>query len=132
MSQQCNHTDPKRCPICTPKPPLSPSDIHPEMYETRHSAKLIFGEDWRGPDKFEHGVQTLVAHYAAQDEEGLRCTVFCRACPAEFYEVVAYLIDGVEVYRIRMSSGMAQTAHDLATQISNGDIVIVARDLQLR
>lgn len=65
---------------------------HPDpfdsMYESRRTDQKVFGKYWMGPFKFEHGKDTPIAFYKAEEgSDGMNVEVECCAMPARFYKI---------------------------------------------
>ena len=58
------------------------------FYDVYHDEAAPFGDNWCGPNKFQHGQDTLVAVFKAEkDSDGQDCEVYCIAMSARFYAV---------------------------------------------
>lgn len=93
------------------------------LYKTERMSQF-FGSAWCGPEKFEHGKETLVAAYLP-GPDGQGVSVFCTAMPAVFYKLVVSpgVTSASEVrpgYTVTTGSDMAHWAAQTAIAITQG------------
>ena len=59
-------------------------------YIVRDEDRKLFGKNWCGPEKYEHGKRVLIAKYKKQEKsDGQDVEVYCFAMPATFYIIKA-------------------------------------------
>ena len=96
------------------------------MNDTRDYERAAFGNNWVGPEKFEHGKEVLIAIYPCSEKsDGHRVDVYCIAYPARFYRLDVYdwpnsvgeLQPGWEICT---GSGAHKIAAHLAREIERG------------
>jgi hypothetical protein len=85
-----------------------------DLYRATDDEMIQFGEQWSGPEVYEHGVEYLLADYPG--EKFVR--VYGCALPARFYEL---LTDGVS---IQFPSGRLVQCAEMAREIADGTLVI--------
>lgn len=100
-----------------------------QFYVKSRDDRAPWGKLWCGPNKFECGVDTLIAQVAKQSEGGQSVDVYCCARPARLLRlVVAPDPDSVgnpqPGYEVELGSGMTQLAVDLVTAITGGMIAV--------
>ncbi|MHC4430184.1 MAG: hypothetical protein ACYS0D_16535 [Planctomycetota bacterium] len=59
------------------------------LYENKGRLREWLGDSYTPPEKFKHGIDTLVAELPAKNEDGYQVSVFEVAMPARFYRVKA-------------------------------------------
>lgn len=108
----------------TKRTPVDPFDF---LYDSREDAKTAFRDHWCGPEKFEHGKDTLVAKYDKhpEDGDGQAVEVYCCAMPARFYRlrILAGPNSIGEVrpgFSVGTGSGQERLAAAIAKAISEG------------
>ncbi len=95
------------------------------LYTPYAEERKAFGSHWCGPDRYEYGDWTLCAQYAKDpaDGDGQNVDVYCSACPARFYKIVARPTpnscnEPQEGFILRFGTGserlVAQIAHEIA------------------
>lgn len=101
-----------------------------KLYLTRSDDRAPWGRGWCGPDKFEGGVDTLIARIAKPPEsDGQSVEVYCCAFPTRFLHLVVApdpdrLGNPQPGCEIELGSGMTQLAVDLAKAIACGMLAV--------
>lgn len=98
------------------------------LYRVTNEDEAIFGANWCGPKRYDHGVETLVARYEKEEGgDGQTAEVYCSAFPATFYRVkVLAGSDSIgqpkAAYEVGTGSGfhMAEVAAQIAEHIAGG------------
>lgn len=95
------------------------------LYKVTQREKNVWGDRWCGPDRYEHGVPTLIARFPKACEDGQAVQVFCSAYPAQFFTLeVAASFDSLgkmqPAYEIRTGSIRKDVVERIAYEIANG------------
>lgn len=87
--------------------------------------RSIFGKYFCGPDRLEHGQETLVARFKRKNPTGRDVDVYCTAIPAEFFTIhvppaADYYGKPVEGFKLGTGSGYSRGTYAIAKMFCEG------------
>lgn len=101
-------------------------ELFPEAYASTRE-RVVLGDAFCGPDRFEYGVDTLIARLPKdpEDGDGHAVEIYVMAMPARFYEIRA--LPGVNSsdepqagFTLSTGSGMLEWVKETAVHITQG------------
>ena len=95
------------------------ADAFDSLYAAGTQTRQAFSPAWCGPERFEHGVETLVAIFPGEPD-GQDVSVYCTAMPAAFFKIVVFPVPDKLGYELTTGSGYMRLTGEIARAIAQG------------